>query len=171
MYSMLLSYMVAFFWPHFKAVSKRELIRLSFLTSMFLGLCVVLSQRVSRSLFVSGIMAGLFLTVLFLQQWHKKEQLTEFFLLGVVLLGSYGNAYCYFSEHSRNMIAQFKRQETINDELYDTVDQAVLSLREDEEFYRYSGHAYDTNSTVLSDLSGVDYYWSLSPGSFFEWWS
>lgn len=170
-YSTLLSYMVAFFWPRFKAVSKRELIRLSFLTAMFLGLCVVLSQRVSRSLFVSGIMAGLFLTALFLQQWHKKEQLTEFFLLGVVLLGIYGNAYCYFSEHSRNMIAQFKRQETINDELYDTVDQAVLSLREDEEFYRYSGHAYDTNSTVLSDLSGVDYYWSLSPGSFFEWWS
>lgn len=183
-YSLLIAYIVTAVWPSLKTVTRREWFRLSGLSGAYLILCVVLSGTVRRNMLVSGVVVCLFLAALLIQPQGRKRPavpavrlpclqvcLTEALLFGVVLLGIYGNAYCYFSEHSRNMVSQFKRQEAINEELYDIVDQAVLSVEDDQQMYRYSGHAYDVNTSVLSDLCNLDYFWSLSPGSFFEWWT
>lgn len=170
-YSFLVACIVTTIWTEMKSISQREWVQLAVLSAAYFVLCILLNKTVSRSLFVSGIVVGLSLLALLVCPKQQKWHLTEPVLMGLVLMGIYGNAYCYYSVHSGNNIAQFEDRKTINTEVHDTVDQAVLAAEDPGAFYRYSGNVTDINSTVLSDLSSIHFYWSLSGSGMFKWCS
>lgn len=170
-YSMLIASIVTVMWSSLRTITQKEYSCLTLLSLIYFVVCMALTTQVEKNMKFSMALIGITLVVLIIYvQKYKGWHLTEGILMILLLAGIVGNAYFGYSVNQGNYVDEFKDAKVINEELYDTVDQAVLAVNDQTEFYRYSGNV-DKNSTLISDLSSINYYWSLSNSCVFDYWS
>lgn len=164
-YSMLVAYILASMWPELISMSRKNSVKLLVLAGIYalLALRTRPGTTAGMGCSLAVLLFALAVIILFSQEAGKiRLQCT---ILGLVLLDICGHAYFAYDMHQGDYIEQFKNVDDVNSELVNTEARAVEALGDEDGFYRYSGESITQNSTLLSGLSGVDYFWSLSNGA------
>lgn len=172
---MLVAYILVTMWRELFSISRREYGMLLTLLLIYLAFCIVLRQSVSKNTFFSMavVFAGLNILIFF-GQGQLKREVGEYALCSILLVGIIGNAYFGYSMFEGNYIDDYKDEKGLVEEQIGAIDKAVFSIGDFDTFYRYCNgmeEVHQRNTTLLSGLSSMQSYWSLSDGSEFEFMS
>lgn len=172
---MLVAFIMVTMWRDLFSISRREYGMLLMLLGMYLAFCIVLRQSVNKNTFLSMSLVFAALNIMiFFGQEESKRKVGECVLCSVVLIGIIINAYFGYSMFEGNYIDEYKDKKDLVEEQIGAIDKAVLSIGDFGTFYRYCNgmeEVYQRNTTLLSGLSSMQSYWSLSDGSEFEFMS
>lgn len=169
---MLVSYILVTMWQDLFSISRREYGILLLLSGIYLTFCIVLRQSVNKNTFFSMalVFAGLNILVFF-GQGKSERRVGECLLCGILLAGIIGNGYFEYSMFEGNYTEQCMDKDGIAEAQTGAIDKAVMAIGDFETFYRYCNgidEITQRNSALLSGLSSVQSYWSLSDGNEFE---
>ena len=94
-------------------------------------------------------------------------------LLMIMMTATLQSWYAFSPDHA-NIISEYLDTERARTCIQSPVDRALLSLRDTEnEYFRYGAPMDETprNSTAVSSLMGINYYWSLADGQAAEYFA
>lgn len=177
-YSMAVAYIFVCMWDKMKSLQIKEGLYLFAGVVVYGSVCFLMDNSRTFNMMFSCLIAVLFLfAVLFLRQCvsgKDYQNLLNCILIITLFISIGGNAYFKYSVKAENYISEFVDLEKVNSDLQENQDVAikkVMKEKHDSDFIRYSGKDLERNSTLISGLSNVYYYWSLmnkNIGEFFK---
>lgn len=168
-YSMLVSFILASMWEDFFTLSKIKKILLLLLGSCYFKVCIDIGQNYNIKGVKFAVYAGVMILVAVLvsgvikKKWYRC--FVEYGVFCLVLMNIISISYYEYSPQKSKYLNEFLDIAQVYNELLANEARPVSAVAEEEEFYRYSGDVYNAtnaNSTLISGLSSVQFYWSLS---------
>ena len=168
-YSMLVSYIITVVWDEMRNLSLKKQMVLIGIVAVYYKISFSFNPEIAgRGLKLSLLIMIPVFGILFLFHFFQKrngKKVLEIGLLGLVVANLAGNAYFTYSPDRSLFLAQYLDRNRVDSVLNASEKRVMKAVNDIGEFYRYSGDIYNaanSNSTLLSGFSSVQFYWSLS---------
>lgn len=168
--ALLSSYIFTVMWPELMNLKPKDALKLALILSIFFFSLLMLEYSRTIEAFAAIGIAFIFLIAIFPMQSetqeknllikHRQKIALLLVMVAIVNVSFFKNSFA-----EGNYANESKEVEEISQKFMQTEVKAVKSVAASEdvsEFYRYSGRNSTWNSGTLYDISGTNYYWSIS---------
>ncbi|RDU23020.1 YfhO family protein [Anaerosacchariphilus polymeriproducens] len=171
-YALLVAFISVDMIPKFFELNKKDKKIIFIFTILYTGLYLFITSRLSVDCYkcvcsALGILVINVILILMIGNVLKSKRFIQILILGITCIGIGINAYFIFSENQENYVSEFKESGKAYNQIMNSPSSLVKNIKDDSVF-RYDqdkGNKLVYNSSVLENLFGVGYRFSMADGN------